>query len=382
MKKYILALVATSLFALIAAGGAFAKSHHHKSHHPKNHHPKRLALHITPRSQAWIELLREFPLDPKPLAVRSAHRPAAHRPAAHRPAAHRRAAHKPRHAKPAHRQPARHRQGTTLSIYEQTTNPWFLSEQGCNAAHRRDSGVVVLDFGKPAHEHHGYGTILFSGKFARNHRITVAMVGWARGYVHCLPNNSTAFVTLARGTSNYHPAVPSVLAAGRHWALQTLKFSRAVERHGLAGHVAAAAADDAEPSWDPHFRKTRAFIRGFRHNAKGLTLYDYGSLDGGVGSVWSAKQAFYVAGGIRHTAALPEIYNHAMADEWAELERIARSRFHSHVHFAGVMTQGSVHCHCSLRPHAAHHALVRALAAVGVDSAAAVVPSGGTNIGG
>lgn len=46
---------------------------------------------------------------------------------------------------------------------------------------------------------------------------------------------------------------------------------------------------------------------------RGHTLYDYGSLDGGVGAVWSARQAWYVAGGIRHTKALPEIYNSAMA---------------------------------------------------------------------
>ena len=70
------------------------------------------------------------------------------------------------------------------------------------------------------------------------------------------------------------------------------------------------------------------FFHGFRAAVHGHTLYDYGSLDGGVGAVWSARQAWYVAGGLRHTKALPEIYNSAMAREWAELVRIARGRYH------------------------------------------------------
>lgn len=385
MKKYALSLAAVLTVALVAAGGAFAKGHPSKG----------LTLDFVPRPQAWLKSLREFPRDPKPLHTGHVHRPAAHEPASakhrHHPAKPASAKHhgqatKPAPAKPRHHatdQPARstaHRRGTTLSIYEQTARTWFLSAQGCNAAKRRDRGVVVLDFGMPAFEHHRYGTILFSGRFAPNPKITTSMVAWARGYVRCLPKNSTAFVMLARGTSNYHPAVPSVLGAGRRWALATVELANALQRKGFADHVGAAAADDAEPSWDPRFRKTREFISGFRRNAQGHTLYDYGSLDGGVGAVWSAKQAFFVAGGIHHTAALPEIYNHAMAREWAELESIARNRFHSHVRFAGVMTQGSQHCGCSLGPRAAHHALARALAAVGV--APAVVPQGGTNISG
>jgi hypothetical protein len=193
-----------------------------------------------------------------------------------------------------------------------------------------------------------------------------------------LPRRSNAFITLARGTSNYHPTVPSAYQAGVRWARATDKLARILRRHGLARHVGSAAADDAEPAWDRHFRKTRLFFHGFRAAVHGHTLYDYGSLDGGVGAVWSARQAWYVAGGIRHTKALPEIYNSAMAREWAELARIARRRYHLGVRFAGVMTQGGASCHCGLRPHAAHRVLARALAAVGEDET--ILPRGGTNI--
>jgi hypothetical protein len=337
-------LAAGLAVALVFAGAAFAQGRPQTSFVPP----------LAPRPQAWFTLIQKFPADPKPLSREAVRR-----------------------SRIARR--ARQRHGTTLSTYEQSVKPWVLAGQGCYAARRHESGVVVLDFGKPAFEHHGYGTILFSDRFARNHAITTAMVGWARGYVHCLPRGSSSFITLARGTSNYHPAVPSAYAAGRRWAGQTLRLQRKLRRENLDWHVTAAAADDAEPAWDRHFRKTREFIHGFRVGAHGTTLYDYGSLDGGVGSIWSARQAFYVAGGINHTAVLPEIYYPAMAREWAELARIARRRFHTPVRFAGVMTQGTRRCRrCGLRPRAAHRALARALAHEGV--LPATLPVGGTNI--
>jgi hypothetical protein len=336
------------MVAVAAAGSALAKSHTAKIHARSS---TSLVPGFAPHPGAWLLVLRKHQTEPK--APR-------------------------RHARQRQPQPRHRRRATTLSIYERTAKPWILKKQGCSAAQRHESGVVVLDFGKPAFHRHGYGTILFSGRFARNHRITMAMVGYARGYVSCLPRRSNAFITLARGTSNYHPTVPSAYQAGVRWARATDKLARILRRHGLERHVGSAAADDAEPAWDRHFRKTRLFFHGFRAAVHGHTLYDYGSLDGGVGAVWSARQAWYVAGGIRHTKALPEIYNSAMAREWAELARIARRRYHLGVRFAGVMTQGGASCHCGLRPHAAHRVLARALAAVGEDET--ILPRGGTNI--
>ena len=268
---------------------------------------------------------------------------------------------------------------TTLSLYERDVKPSHLAAQGCAAARRGEIGVVVLDFGKPAYGHHAYGTIDFSDRFVANHEITMGMLGWARGYVRCLPPQSTAVVKLARGTSNYHPFVPSVRVAGKRWAGAVLALERKLRRHGLSGHVISAAADDAEPAWDRHFHKTRLFIQGFRRSSHRHTLYDYGSLDGGVGAIWSARQMLYVTGAKRHTAALPEIYYASQAQEWAELAYIAHRWFHRRVRFAGVMTQGSPSCGCGYRPHAAHRALVHALAQVDTGRRTRV-PQGGTNI--
>jgi hypothetical protein len=272
-----------------------------------------------------------------------------------------------------------HPHSTTLSLYERTTAPSVLARQGCDAARRDESGVVVLDFGKPSFGHHTYGTIDFSDRFVSNHAITVGMLGWARGYDHCLRRGSKAVVRLARGTSNYHPSVPSAAAAGKRWAGSVLALERKLRRQGLSDHVKSTAADDAEPAWDRGFRQTLRFIHGFRTFAHGRMLYDYGSLDGGVGSIWNARQMMFVTGGMGNTAVLPEIYYPAQAREWAELAYIAHRWFHRSVRFAGVMTQGSRSCHCGYRPLGAHRALVHALA--GVDTGGRTfVPRRGTNI--
>jgi len=380
LKRYFLSVAAASVVALAAAGGALAKGHPHpaRSHHAKSR-PARpsapayghsLIPSFAPDPRAWLLALTEFPRNPTRV-----HRPKPRPKHAAKP----RHRHAPkRHAAKRQPRPAHALRATTLSIYEHRIHPWVLSAQGCSAARRHENGVVVLDFGKPAYERGGYGTILFSGRFATNHHITTAMLGYAHGYVRCLPRGSTAAIEIARGTSNYHPAVPSAYEAGVRWARETNRLGKILRRKGLDAHVEAAAADDAEPAWDPGFRRTREFFHGFRAAVHGHTLFDYGSLDGGVGSVWSARQAWFVAGGLRHTKALPEIYNSAMAEEWAELARIARGRYHRAVEFAGVMTQGTPGCDCGLRPPAAHRVLARALEAQGVGRVS--LPTGGTNI--
>ena len=42
--------------------------------------------------------------------------------------------------------------------------------------------------------------------------------------------------------------------------------------------------------------RTRDFFRGYRDHHPGYTLFNYGSLDGGVGTYWNVRQAWFVAG--------------------------------------------------------------------------------------
>lgn len=372
MKRYWLLLAAALAVALLGAGGALAQRHPVKGHKTRRAAPvahagesRSLFPRFAPRLDRWLLALAKSSQKPKP---------------PHKPPPEAKVKPTPAHRKAPERQPLpRHPvTTTTLSIYEHNVRPRVLRKQGCSAARRHENGVVILDFGKPAYMHGGYGTILFSGRFAPNRRITSAAFGYARGYVSCLPDGSTASIELARGTSNYDPAVSSAYAAGVRWARETNRLGRMLDRTGLAANVEAAAADDAEPAWDRSFHQTREFFHGFRAATHGHTLFNYGSLDGGVGAVWSARQAWYVSGGLRHTKALPEIYNSTMAREWAELARIAHGRYHRGIHFAGVMTQGTAGCNCGLRPPEAHRALAQALGAQGIGHVP--LPEGGTNI--
>ena len=140
--------------------------------------------------------------------------------------------------------------------------------------------------------------------------------------------------------------------------------------------MTSAAADDIEPAWDPRFRRTRGFLRGFRAAPGRELLYNFGSLDGG--GIWSVKQAYYAS--VRgNTRVVPQIYSRAMAHQWAELARSGLRTFHRPLRFAGVVTQGRDRCRCSLEPHDARRELQRALA-LHVGATAPDVPPTLTNI--
>jgi hypothetical protein len=267
---------------------------------------------------------------------------------------------------------------STISLYEHTIRRSVLRRQGCHAANRGVGGIVVLDFGQPASNGHTYGTYLFSGRFAGNKAITRALFAYAVGYHRCLSRGSKLRIRLARGTSNYHPQVPSAYKAGRKWARETMALAKRLRSHGLHTHVTAAAADDVEPAWDRSFHRTRDFFRGFRDARTGHLLYNYGSLDGGIGAIWSARQAFFVTSGMKYARVIPEIYNRAMAKQWAELAHVARRRYHRPVRFAGVMTTHTAR-NRGMKPGDAHKILVRALAARSGESAPDV-PATMTNI--
>ena len=282
------------------------------------------------------------------------------------------------------RQPTPRKKWVTPSRYERTTYAGALYAQGCDAGRRHTNGVVVLAFGKPAYNGHTYGTILFSNRFASNRAITRGATAYAAGYTHCLPKGSDARITLARGTSNYDPSVPSTYKAGKRWSQSTMQFAKYLRRHpAVAKHVSAAAAIDAEPAWDRHFRRTYDFFRGFRSAKTGYLLYNFGSLDGGVGSIWSLRQAFYVAGGMKDARVMPEIYYKEQAKQWARLARLAMQTYHRPVQFAGVMTQHSTSCHgCGYTAPQAHSQLGMALKRHAITRRQVRMLESATNIGG
>ncbi|HEY3962121.1 MAG TPA: hypothetical protein VGL84_06300, partial [Gaiellaceae bacterium] len=249
------------------------------------------------------------------------------------------------------------------SLYERTTALSVLRAQGCAAGRIGTNGLVVLDFGKPEYRSRaGYGTVTFGDHFASNTAITWAVQSYALGYSRCLPRSSHAKITLARGTSNYGIDMQSPYTAGRLWAESTISIGNYLRLHGL-DHVTAAAAIDAEPAWDRRFKRTYDWFRGYAHSDRGYLLYNYGSLDGGVGGIWKLRQMYYVAGGMREARAVPEIYNRAMAREWATLARLSMTRYAEPIKLAGLMTQHWTSCtRCGYTARKAKSVLVGELA--------------------
>jgi hypothetical protein len=257
----------------------------------------------------------------------------------------------------------RHHIGTSPSLYERTTSLSVLRAQGCAAGRRGTTGLVVLDFGKPEYRARaGYGTVTFADHFASNTAINWAVQSYALGYSRCLSRGSHAHITLARGTSNYSIDLPSPYTAGRLWAEATISTGNYLRLHGL-DHVTAAGAIDAEPAWDRRFKRTYDWFRGYAHSDRGYLLYNYGSLDGGVGGIWKLRQMYYVAGGMREARAVPEIYNRAMAREWATLARLSLTRYGQPIKLAGLMTQHWTSCtRCGYTARKAKSVLVGELA--------------------
>jgi hypothetical protein len=271
------------------------------------------------------------------------------------------------HKKKTHVLRGARRIGASPSLYERTTAPAILRAQGCLAGRAETRGLVVLDFGKLEFRARrgGYGTITFADRFASNRSITWALKSYARGYSGCLPKRSHATITLARGTSNYgQEAVPSTYTAGRLWAGATVALGNYLKRHHF-DHVTAAAADDVEPAWDRSFTHTYDFFRGYAKSDHGYLLYNYGSLDGGVGGIWKLRQAFYVAGGMKYARAVPEIYNREMARQWADLARLSYARYGRPIKLAGLMTQHWTSCrNCGYTAPKARATLVHELSKV------------------
>jgi hypothetical protein len=260
--------------------------------------------------------------------------------------------------------PITHGPTVTPSLYERTISPPILRGQGCRAGRARTDGLVVLDFGKLAFRPRrgGYGTVTFADRFASNRAVGWAVKSFAHGYSQCLPKSARAHITLALGTSNYDQDVPSTYVAGRRWAEETAVIGAYLKTHHF-DHVTAAAGDDVEPAWDRSFMRTYDFFRGFGAVHSGYLLYNYGSLDGGVGKIWKLRQAYYVAGGMHAARAVPEIYNRSMAEQWADLSRQAVKRYGNPIKLAGLMTQHHDHCRiCGYTAAEAHRALVRELA--------------------
>ena len=188
----------------------------------------------------------------------------------------------------------------TISQYEHSTVPATLDAQGCNAGTARKTGVVILDFGRPAYKTGKYGTLDFSGTFQWNVAINKAVEAYMTGYMRCRPSSLKGVLSVARGTNNLcsnqdlqccpsgcNLEPKSFTTAGYWWAARTNQVERWVIAKGWKYKVRATGAIDAEPAWDPPYSATGKFVRAFDYTANHSgwklppLLWDFGSLEPG-----------------------------------------------------------------------------------------------------
>ena len=259
----------------------------------------------------------------------------------------------------------------TTSAYETNADPGRVWRQGCGAGRAAKSGIVILDWGRPAYRH-GYGTIDFGGHFDQNAAIQRAMKAFAVGFAHCLPKRSRARISLARGTnnscSNQDPVCcphrcrhqpPSFALAGRFWAKRVGALESFLKAKGLSSHIRASAADDAEPAWDPAYRNTFRFLKGYA-DMFGYTyaMWDFGSLDPGY---WSPRQEYMVAYGLKPNVPVPEIFGAINAVQWEQLDQWAVSHTGRQMRIYGVVTQWARGSKCGFKPRQGYDAMLSQL---------------------
>jgi hypothetical protein len=232
---------------------------------------------------------------------------------------------------------------------------------------------VVLDFGRPAVAGGVAGTMAFGGSFVSLAAIGAATESYVQGYFTTAPRYLR--LDVAVGTNNScgtgqpcgqvvcgcRDEPPSFAAWGAQLAAEVeqvqVQANALRARSGYTDVVRIAAADDAEPAFDPAFQNTYDLLAGYAGAVHGYqpAMVDFGSADSGY---WTEAQLLQVADGFQPDLAVPEIYADTDASHWATLASYATS-IGQHLTIFGMLTTTSA----GESPQSAYSSLVGALAA-------------------
>jgi hypothetical protein len=179
-----------------------------------------------------------------------------------------------------------------------------------------------------------------------NHYVTYralasAVTAYAAGY-HAHQRRH-APVTIAIGTNN---DLYTTVNSGRMWARRVVNtVLRATRRYR---GISIAGANDIEPGFRAGPVHTRAWLRGYLRSTHAPFVFN-GSADGcsprrarsRCNNGWTARQLADLAGGAapRRIVAVPQIYNRAMAGQWAQISRTNRIVRHHPLRILGPLTE-------------------------------------------
>jgi hypothetical protein len=201
----------------------------------------------------------------------------------------------------------------------------------------------------------------------RTHLVLLDVGGQVRtGVRQSVVNRYVSYRSLARAVSSYaagyhsrqHRHAPVTIAigtnndlyttrhSGRLWATRVVNpVRRATKRYR---GVTIAGADDIEPGFRAGPGHTRAWLRGYLRSTRAPFVFN-GSADGcsarharsHCNHGWTARTLALLAGGAapHRIVALPQIYNHAMAGQWAQISRTARLDRRHPLRILGPLTE-------------------------------------------
>jgi hypothetical protein len=232
----------------------------------------------------------------------------------------------------------------TASIYEDGTSTSELTTQGINQADNNRSGVVILDFGRPAASGSTNGFIDFSGGFVSMSSVLAAAESYASAWYAY--SSSSPFLIIAIGTNNSYTAnsgncpcsdqVSNLTSWGEAFAGTVNSLSTFISNEGYYTQESAGGADDAEPAYDPQWGDTHSVLVGYNTDTS-LTMWNYGSNESGY---WTNAELLETSWGFPDDVTIGQVYTTTMASNWENLILYDRSQstYHTNMIMYGIMT--------------------------------------------
>ena len=198
--------------------------------------------------------------------------------------------------------------------------------------------LVLLDIGGQLP-----GGVLLSTttRFISNAALARAVNAYVDGYHQ--GQYPYAPVTIAIGTNN---DLHTSQAAGQDWAR---KIIEPIRKHAAPHRdIEIAGANDIEPGFGSGPKTAKAWVRGFLSRTRARLVFN-GSADGCsdehsrsvCNNGWTMHDLAYIAGGAAPSRilVLPQIYNAAMAYQWALISRTAVADGYKPLQIVGPLTE-------------------------------------------
>lgn len=180
-----------------------------------------------------------------------------------------------------------------------------------------------------------------NGNFVSYGALVSAIGAYINGYTQ--HRDHRLVVTIAVGTNN---DLVTSRATGAAWAKNVVNPLR--HRAAKARNLQVIGANDIEPGFSSGVHAARLWMLGYLQATKAPLLFN-GSADGcstiemasGCNGGWTAKNLAWFAGLVapNRILVMPQIYNHAMAAQWAQIAKTAVVYGHRRLQFVGPLTE-------------------------------------------